>query len=93
MSMKKDLRCLWFASLFFIILILFISLMIYENTKSSYKNIGYDEGSIQTKMDLVKKVNTIIGGTHSCNKMYTNDDFTAITFIEVKATTLICSEI
>jgi len=88
MSMKKNLQCIVLVSILFILLILFVSSVVYENVKSSYKNVGYNDGSIQTKMNLVKKVSDIIGDTNSCNKMYTNGDFTVTTFIEVKATTL-----
>ncbi|HEW97393.1 MAG TPA: hypothetical protein ENF37_01935 [Beggiatoa sp.] len=50
--------------------------------------VGSIYGSTRTKIDMVKKIRDIMGNDNSCHEMYTDDNFTAIAFIDVKATTL-----
>jgi hypothetical protein len=85
-NIKKNLWCILLISVFFILLIIFISLFVYEQTKSSYMEVGSIYGSTRTKIEMVEKIRGIMGDDNSCDEMYTDDNFTAITFITVKTT-------
>jgi hypothetical protein len=88
MNMKKHLRCILLLSVFFMLLTISISYAVYKNTKSSYKKVGHNQGSIQTKLEVIEKVRDIIGVTNSCHEIYMDNDLTLITFISVKSSDL-----
>jgi len=82
--------CVFFiivSSIFFSSL---ISSIIYDDTKISYKEVGYNDGSIDTRIDIIKKVRNSIGiiDVNSCNEMYKDDNFNIIVFITVKTSSL-----
>lgn len=85
---KGNIYCMIILSVLFIVLMIFISSAIYKQTKYSYKNVGYNDGSIQTKIDIIRNAKYIIGAIDSCDERYINSRYTIIPFIEVKSTTL-----
>jgi len=90
MRIRIKYHCVFFIIVFSILFSSLISSIIYEDTKISYKEVGYNNGSIDTKIDVIEKVRNSIGiiDVNSCNEMYMDDNSNIIPFIEVKTSSL-----
>jgi len=85
--MYISLRYLLIILAFFTSILIGAIIIVYESTKSSYHAVGYNNGEIITKLDIVEVVKHKIGASRDC-KNISSSKLETIVFIEAKATTL-----
>lgn len=81
------MRSLLLIFIFFTAIFVGTIIIVYESTKSSYEAVGYNNGMITTKFDIVNVIKNKIDTTHFCNEI-SNPKLETTVLITVKATAL-----
>lgn len=74
-------RLLFYA--IWVIITSIIAFYVYFETKQSYRAVGFNDGSIIAKMEILKKIKIIVGEVDKCNM--SDEDLEHIELIKVKA--------
>lgn len=85
--MQIAVRHIMYICIFFFVLFIATIIVVYKSTKSSHYAVGYNDGTIIAKVDMIEMVKNKMGFTHFCNEL-PNSKLETITFIKVKAIVL-----